>query len=92
MVVMSDDDVFSMEKVAKTWTSNRVYNIVRDGKVVLKLKDEDDAKLVLDFLNKECGECGKKGSKSTSKKSSVKKGAKKSTGKKSTGKKSSKKS
>lgn len=80
------DDTFSMRKVAKTWTSPRLYEILKKDKVILKLKDEEDAKQVVEYLNKNFKESGRKGSKT--KKST----AKKSSSKKSTGKKSTKKS
>ena len=76
-----EENVYSIRKVAKTWTSNRLYEILKDGKVVLKLNDESDAKLVVDYLNKNhCKDSGKKGSsKKTGKKSTAKKSTKKSS-------------
>lgn len=67
---------YNMRKVAKTWTSPRLYEIVKGKKVVLKLKDEDDARQVLDYLNGlKCD--GKKGGAKKSTKKSAKSSSKK---------------
>ena len=88
---MSDDGkTFTMEKVAKTWTSNRLYAICKDGEVILKLKDESDAKQVLEYLNKNYSESkpSKKGSGKTASKKTTSKKTSKKTGRKTSKKKS----
>ena len=75
---MSDKDVFTVRKIAKTWTSTKVYEILKNDKPILKLGDRIDADNVCEYLNKnQCkkstgGRKAKKGSKTTKKSTSKK--------------------
>lgn len=50
---MSEKDVFTVRNVAKTWTSPKMFEIVKnDKKVILSLHNREDADNVCEYLNK----------------------------------------
>ena len=67
----NEKDVFTVRNVAQTWTSPKMFEIVKnDNKVILSLHNRDDAESVCEYLNKNaCKKGGRpKGSKNKKKK------------------------
>lgn len=64
---MSKNNEFTVRRVPRTWTSNKEYEILKGRKVVLKLKDRQEADEVCKYLNSFQTETGKQSKKKAAK-------------------------